>query len=77
MVVRGWEGGGALVRLGLASRLRWPLGDGGGGGWCWHGGAAPFGAYTYDTYPPYLYQGLIQAVSTVSGPRYCIWTQIQ
>ena len=31
-----------------------------------------------DTYPPYLYQGLIQAVSTVSGPRdsrysmYCI-----
>ena len=24
----------------------------------------------YDTYPPYLDQGLIQAVSTVSGPRY-------
>jgi len=26
--------------------------------------------YMYDTYPPYLDQGLIQAVSTVSGPRY-------
>ena len=28
------------------------------------------GAYMYDTYPPYLDQGLIQTVSTVSGPRY-------
>ena len=27
-------------------------------------------SYMYDTYPPYLDQGLIQAVSTVSGPRY-------
>ena len=26
--------------------------------------------YMYDTYPPYLDQGLIQTVSTVSGPRY-------
>jgi len=26
--------------------------------------------YMYDTYPPYLDQGLIQGVSTVSGPRY-------
>ena len=39
--------------------------------------------YMYDTYPPYLYQRQIQAVSTVSGQRYsntvcivshCIWT---
>ena len=28
------------------------------------------GPYMHDTYPPYLDQGLIQAVSTVSGPRY-------
>ena len=28
------------------------------------------GSYMRDTYPPYLDQGLIQAVSTVSGPRY-------
>ena len=26
--------------------------------------------YMLDTYPPYLDQGLIQTVSTVSGPRY-------
>ena len=28
------------------------------------------GPYMHDTYPPYLDQGLIQTVSTVSGPRY-------
>ena len=33
-------------------------------------GRGSLGPYMYDTYPPYLDQGLIQAVSTVSGPRY-------
>ena len=44
----------------------------------------PSPPYMYDTYPPYLDQGLIQPVSTVSGPdtvdtvcivSQCIWSE--